>query len=511
MSLLGIDVGGSGCKAIAYSKDGKKIAKSSRSYSSFFISEHESEFDIIDIWNNVKNVIKEISQKVKEIGDYVEALCFSVPGEAVVFLDKDLNILTNTFTSFDPRGSEFLDKVASDIDPMEMYKKTGQPLDFIYPPLRLLWLKKYKKEVYKKMYKFLGWHEYFLLKLGADPVVDPSLASRYLIFDINKKTWIEEYLDYFGISKESLPILRKSGEIVGIVSKKMANDLELPNNVKIVVGGLDGSMSPLGGGLLSENIGTITSGSVESMSFVKKNIVLSEDLFYHAFPFFNHAYSNFMLTSAYTFSGGTIVKWFFKEIAKSNLTEDSYSKIYNKMSERPSNLITLPTFTGSQTYIRDFKLRGVIVGLSLNTNESEILKALLEGTCFYLKQNYEYLSNAGNFKVKEINALGGGSRSPQWLQLKADILNLKINTLNEEDTGCIAAAILAGIGLGIFKNFEDTLLNFIKVKNEYYPRNNYVQFYLEKYNFYKNLFNTLRDFQQKFYQLNINLYQSKDF
>ena len=515
MSLLGIDVGGSGCKAIAYSKDGAEIAKASRSYSSIFKSEFESEFDILDIWNNVKYVIKEVSQKIKEKGDLIKALCFSVPGEAFVLLDKDLNSLINPFTSFDPRGFEFLDKVASDIDPTEIYIKTGQPLDFIYPPFRLLWLKKYKKEIYKKIYKFLGWHEYFLLKLGTDPVTDPSLACRYQIFDIHKKNWIEKYLKYFDISKESLPILGKSGDLVGTVSKKITDELELPNNVKIAVGGFDQSMSSLGGGLLYENIGTITSGTVEAMAFVKKNIILNEDMCQHAFPFCNHAYSDFMLTFAYTFSGGSLVKWFLKEIIKSDFSnknlKEEYSKIYNKMPKRPSNLIALPTFTGSQTYLRDFKLRGCILGLSLNTNESEILKALLEGTCFYLKQSYEYLNNTAGFKVKEFNALGGGSRSKQWLQLKADILNAKINSLSEEDTGCIATAILSGIAVGVYKNYEDTLENFITVDNEYFPRDNHVQFYLEKYDFYKNLMNILKDFQQNFYQLNFKLSGIKSF
>ena len=204
MSLLGIDVGGSGCKAIAYSKEGKKLAKSHKSYSYVFKSEHEIEFDLKEIWENVKMVIQEASQKVKKSGNMIEALCFSVFGEAFVLLDKDLNPLNNVFTSFDHRGYEFLDKIAADLNPIKIYNKTGQPLDFLYPPIRLMWLKKYKKELYKKAHKFLGVQEYLLLKLGGDPITEPSLASRYLIFDINKKDWVEEYLEYFDMKKENL-------------------------------------------------------------------------------------------------------------------------------------------------------------------------------------------------------------------------------------------------------------------------------------------------------------------
>ena len=191
MSLLGIDVGGSGCKAIAYSKEGERLAKSNRSYSYVLKSEHESEFDLKEIWENIKKVIKETSQKVKKIGDPIEALCFSVFGEAAVLLDKDLNPLTDVFTSFDHRGYEFLDKIAVDLNPIEMYSKTGQPLDFLYPPIKLMWLKKYKEDLYKKAHKFLGVQEYLLLKLGGDPITEPSLACRYLIFDINNKDWVE--------------------------------------------------------------------------------------------------------------------------------------------------------------------------------------------------------------------------------------------------------------------------------------------------------------------------------
>ncbi|MBA7484980.1 Xylulose kinase [subsurface metagenome] len=514
MSLLGIDIGGSGCKAIAYSKEGKRLAKSSRSYSYILKKEHESEFDLKEIWEKVRLVIKEASQKVKKIGDPIEALCFSVFGEASILVDKDLNPLTDVFTSFDQRGYEFMDKIATDINPVEMYSKTGQPLDFLYPPIRLMWLKKYKKDLYEKASKFLGVQEYFLLKLGGEPITEPSLACRYLIFDINKKDWVEEYLEYFDMKKESfLPVIGKAGDIAGTISKKMASELGLANNVKLIVGGFDQSMSSLGAGLLFEDISTISTGTVEAMCFVKKNIDLDKELYEHYFPFCNHAYGDLLFVNGYTYSGGSVLKWFLQEIAtdsfSNNTAKDVYEEVLKRMPDRPSVLETIPTFTGSQTFIRDPKLKGIILGLSLTTDKNEILKSLLEGTCFYLKQNYEYLSKKLDFTVKKFNAMGGGAQSPQWLQMKADILNTKINTISEEDTGCIAAAILAGIGTGIFENFDDTIKNFIKVEDEYLPRDNYVEFYSKKYNLYKNLQDKLIDSQHELYQINSDLYENK--
>lgn len=511
MSLLGIDVGGSGCKAIAYSAEGNKLAKSNKGYSYTFISEHESEFKIKEIWENIKLVIREISQKVKKLGDPIEAICFSVFGEAHVFLDKDLNLLTNLLTSFDPRGYEFLDKIAADLNSVEMYLKTGQPIDFLYPPIRLMWLKKYRKELYKKIKYFLGVQEYLLLKLGGDPMTEPSLASRYLIFDINKKEWVEKYLEYFEFKNKNLPTIGRAGNIAGTISKEMASELRLAKNVKLIIGGFDQSMSSLGAGLLSEDIGTISTGTVEAMCFIKKNVKLSEDLFNHYFPFCNHAYGDLLFVNGFTYSGGSLLKWYCQKIALDNssskIEKDMYKKILHGMPDRPSNLIALPTFTGGQTFIRDPKLKGALLGLSLTTEKSEILKALLEGTCFYLKQNYEYLSKALSFKVKKFNVMGGGARSLQWLQMKADILNTKINTLSEEDTGCLAAAILAGIGIGVFKDFENIFKKFIKVDNEFLPRDNYVEFYLKKYNLYKNYQNNLIDIQHKFYNINSDLYK----
>ena len=291
----------------------------------------------------------------------------------------------------------------------------------------------------------------------------------------------------------------------------MASELGLANNVKLIVGGFDQSMSSLGAGLLSEDIGTISTGTVEAMCFIKKNVKLSKNLFNHTFPFCNNAYGDLLFANAYTYSGGSLLKWFCQKIAmnsfSNNIVKDVYKEVLDRMPDRPSTLIALPTFTGSQTFIRDPKLKGAVLGLSLSTEKSEILKALLEGTCFYLKQNYEYLSKELGFIVKKFNVMGGGSRSSQWLQMKADILNTKINTLTEEDTGCAAAAILSGIGIGVFNNFENIIKKFIKVENEYFPRDNYVEFYSKKYNLYKNLQNKLIDFQHELYQINSDLYK----
>ncbi len=339
MSLLGIDVGGSGCKAIAYSKEGEKLAKSNKGYSYMLKSEHESEFDLKEIWGKVRLVIKEASQKVKKIGDPIEALCFSVFGEASILVDKDLNPLTDVFTSFDQRGYEFMDKIATDINPVEMYSKTGQPLDFLYPPIKLMWLKKYKEDLYKKAHKFLGVQEYLLLKLGGDPITEPSLASRYLIFDINKKDWVQKYLEYFDMKKESLPIIGRAGDVAGTVSKKMASELGLANNVKLIVGGFDQSMSSLGAGLLFEDISTISTGTVEAMCFVKKNIDLDKELYEHYFPFCNHAYGDLLFVNGYTYSGGSILKWFCQKIAmnsfSNNIVKDVYKEVLDRMTDRP--------------------------------------------------------------------------------------------------------------------------------------------------------------------------------
>ena len=200
MSLLGLDTGGSGCKATLFSKDGKKINQSYMEYSSISKNQYEIEFPIHEMWEKIKKVILKSAEFSKIFHDPVEALCFSTVSDAIVLLDKNYNLLHNSFADIDRRGEEFLSDVSTDLDSLEIYYKTGNILDFFFLPLRLLWLKKYKNEIYRKIYKIYQWQEYFLFKLGVEPITDPSLASRLLIFDIKNKCWIKKYLDYFNIN-----------------------------------------------------------------------------------------------------------------------------------------------------------------------------------------------------------------------------------------------------------------------------------------------------------------------
>ena len=172
------------------------------------------------------------------------------------------------------------------------------------------------------------------------------------------------------------------------------------------------------------------------------------------------------------------------------------------MPLRPSHLLAITNFTGILTFLKDTRQKGIITGLSLFTDKGEILKALLEGSCFFIKLNFEYLKEKNKLKINEINVVGGGSRSDKWLQMKADILNININSLSEENTGTVAAAIFAGMAIGAFKDFEEGQKIMLNIKKSYFPNKKHIDYYFEKFELYKDFLNKNIEINNKLYELN---------
>lgn len=496
MSLLGLDIGTTGVKAIAFSTDGKILSQVYQEYHFIMPKKGWMELDSKEMWGKIKRVIKEVSDKTKR--DPIKAISISSFGEAVTPVSRDRKILGNCIIGFDDRGREYVPEIKEKIGARKLFKINGNILGHIYTAPKLMWLKEHNSSLYNKAYKFLFWEDLVFYLLGCDPVIDYSLANRSLLFDIHSGTWSDELCNAFSIDKQKFSRPVPSGTIVGTISGSIASKLNLPRGVKLVTGGHDQCCTSLGAGVIREGIATYGIGTVicitpafskmPDLNIMRKNGLNIE----------HHTVQNLFVSFLYNFTGGSALKWFRntfgekeKEIADKS-GKDVYDIFLDKIPEGPTDLLLLPHFAPTGAPLFETKSSGVLAGLTLNTKKEEILKGILEGVTYYFKEGIECLNKAG-VKIGEFRATGGGAKSKKWLQIKADILGIPFVSLKVTEAGSLGTAILAGVAIKEYRSIQEAVKKLVIKDETIEPNQKNHKIYQEKFILYQKLFPQLKD------------------
>ncbi|MCP4603536.1 MAG: hypothetical protein GY847_23960 [Proteobacteria bacterium] len=496
MSLLGIDVGTTGCKAVLFSKHGNVLASAFQEYDYLRPRRGWAELDAVQVWGNVKNVIAEAARG--SASNPIEALAVSSLGEALVPVTEDRTILGPSILNFDTRGEEFVERLGSALKSNRLYDINGNLVGNHFSLTKLMWIKTHHPELYTRAYKFIPWSGFVSFMLGAEPVVDYSIANRTLLFDIEKEAWSDELLELAGIDPSKLPVTVSSGTLVGSVSRQIAAELGLPPNVSIVSGAHDQCAGAIGSGAIKEGHAVCSMGTYTCITTVFGERRDSAMMIEHGLNTEHHAVPGHYVSFIYN-QGGAMVKWFRDTFAASERREaqikgeDVYVKLFGEIPDGPSNLFVLPHFTttGPPQFISDSK--GVIVGLSLDTSRGNVLKGILEGITFDLRECVESSKQAG-IEIDDFRAVGGGSKSDQWLQICADIMGRPFVRPTVIEAGALGAAIIAGVGTRVFNSYEESIGAMVKLDRTFEPDDRERQRYQDLFEKYKLLWPLMSDY-----------------
>lgn len=485
MSLLGIDIGTTGTKAIAFNEDGEILSSDYREYELIFPNPGWVEFDTEEQWKKIFEVLKNINSAPEVKKDPVTALSVSTFGEGFTHLDKNGNIIHNTIYSTDARSIKELEYVLSKYTSEELFKRTGYPPGFICPLNKILWVKNNRPDIYKKTAKILFTDDLLYHKLGIeDTRINYALASRTLFFDIREKTWTEDILSTFDIDVNLFSKPGRSGVELGTINSKVSSELGFKNNVSVITGCHDQPCAAFGVGAITGGVAADGMGTVECVTICSENPVTTNEMLKNNLCLQVHAVEDKYVTLAYNLSAGSVVKWFRDTFL--NGDSQQIRSISSSLDFKPSRLYTLPYFSATGTPYLDPVSKGSIIGLDLDTSKEEIFKGLVEGLVFEICFNLELASNSG-LKLKELRATGGGAKSDYELKLKASILNRPILRMDITEAGCLATMILAGTGTGKF-TLDEAISKFIKIKDKFEPDKKIRENYLEKYEKYKELY-----------------------
>ncbi|MHB0999171.1 MAG: FGGY-family carbohydrate kinase [Armatimonadota bacterium] len=493
MSLMGVDVGTTGVKAVVFDMSGGILASAYQEYPLLFPFPGAAELDSGQIIESALNVIGRVSNAVRDT-DPVSAIGIASQGEAFTPIASDGSLLGNMMTSSDSRAAGIVDSWDS-ISKDRLYHITGHTPYPMYSLYKLLWMKQHSPEKWQKTWKFLFAQDLIAYMLTEETATDYTMAARSMLFDVVNKRWSKEILDAVGLSVDQLPTVLPPGGVVGTVKADQASALGLQSDVTVSVCGHDQPVGALGCGAASPGRASYSIGTVECICPSVDKPIFSPELMNGNLATYPHVLPNVYTTVAFNITGGSVLKWVRDNLAieeareAQRLGEDPYDRIIASASSDPSKLILLPHFGPTGTPHFDPIGAGVLFGMQLSTDRAEVIRAVLEGITYEIAWNLSILDDAG-FKLSELRVIGGGAKSERWMQIKADILGVPLTTMRVTESTCMGAAILAGSGKGILDAAETSERWAVPVKT-YIPDAGLTAKYMERLAIYKEIYNSL--------------------
>lgn len=495
MLFIGLDVGTAGCKASLVDERGNVIDFKYSEYSVLTPREGYVEMDANTVWKAVCEALAGVAN------DDVTAIGIATFGEAVVMLDKNDNVLSNSIFYTDIRGTEEVDDILSVIDREELQAITGLPMTPLYSANKILWVKKHQQEIYSKASKMMVYGDFMAYKLTGERMVDYALASRTLLFDISQKKWSKKVGDALGIDTDlfSKPVI--AGTTVGQLLPSVAKELGFKSSVIVVAGGHDQTMAALGAGVLKKGQSVDGMGSAECITLALDREDITPKMYANNYCCEPYVFEDKFVTLAFNTSSGSAIKWYrdaiesdrAKEYAK--MGKSLYTVLEKECARNLSSVYFLPYVVGSGTPYADNSTGAAFIGIRASTRKPDLYRAVLEGVCFEMRLNIEVLEGCG-IVLDDTVAVGGGAESELLLQIKADIFDREIKTVQSVQAGTTGVCALCSVAAGVYSSIEEAVSRMVRPGRSYIPQKEMVKKYEEKMQVYRKIYGAVKSLQK---------------
>ena len=496
MSLLGLDVGTTGTKGVAFDLDGRVLASAYREYPLHSPRPGWQELDSNQVWRCVKAVLAEVARATRN--NPIQAMAVSCQGEACTPVTREGEVLANSPATFDARTADAPAWWLERMSRFDITRISGMPLHGMYTISKVAWFKEHRPDVYAKAYKFLCYEDFVHFRLGLDPVMSFPLAARTMAFDVHRGDWSDELLGHAGIDRSLFARTAPSGGIVGTIPDSVAAEIGLPRGVIVATGGHDQPAGALGAGILQSGEAMYATGTVECICSVFDTFNLTQETVDNNVCCYPSCAPGLYASLGFNFTGGSLLKWYRDTFAGPELAEakasgrDVYDILCERVPEEPEHLLILPHFTMTGTPHFDTAGRGAILGLTLNTTREQLVSAILSGVTYEMKLNLELLRSAG-VEIHRLRAIGGGAKSAVWVQRKADIMGVPVAVLETTEAASLGAAMLAGKAAGIVKDIGEMAGAVVRIKSVCEPNAKTAAKYAELFAAYRMVYPALKD------------------
>jgi len=491
MALIGLDIGTTGCKACLFTHEGELLARASREYAVDMPRPGWAEQDIENVWQLAQACMREVVSRSGERA--VTAIGLSVHGEAVTAVDRHGRSLRPLILGMDTRCVAQNEQLVQKFGAERLFEWSGMPVHTVNTLPKLLWIQQNEPEVWKIAAHFMLVEDYLIYQMTGQAAISKCLASRTQLYHLHAGDWSHEILDFLGLEPERLSRVLPSGEAVASMHAPLSAALGFAQPPRVVTGGHDQACGALGVGLTRPGLAMVSTGTAEVVEVALAAPTLNPSLFAGNISVYAHVIPELYLAMTLNHSGGLLLRWFRDTLCEGEVQRasqsglDAYDLMLNDATADPTPLLVLPHFSGSGTPWFDTQSKGAIVGLTFNTRRADLAKAMLEGLTYELRVNLDLLK-AGGIAIETLRAIGGGAKSAGWLQLKADITGIPVTAPEITEAAGFGAALLAGVGAGVFEDAAGAAERFLRFRSEYAPDARRQRLYNERYALYQQVY-----------------------
>jgi len=506
--ILVFDIGTGSTKATLITVDGKIVASTTEEYGLSHPYPGWAEQDPEDWWKAVVATTRNILKKSEISPKNVIGISFDAQMINVIPVDKEGKPLRPSIIWMDARAGEEAKELEEKISIILMVSAGLLPMISAKDvPPRILWLKRHEPHVFEKTYKFLDCKDYLIYKLTGKYVTDWTCALLTGMLHVREKEWCEEFLEYLGINVDQLPEPLKTIDIVGTLTDEAAKVLGLPKETPVICGAGDLPATALGSGAIGDGEAHVYIGTSSWIGVHLRPEMYTLDPDTGMGTIFSGDPEKLLLTGEME-NSGNCYRWFRDELGYKEVEEakkagkDPYYILDNEASKIPpgsDKLIFLPWMLGERAPLQDHTVRGGFVNLSLRHTRAHMVRAVLEGVAYHLRWIVDCIERLG-FKIEWLNACGGGAQSPIWMQILADVTGKEIRRVHAPlDAPSLGTAMMVGVGLKVYKDFETAAKKLIKIEKVFTPDEKNRKVYEKLYGCFKEIYARLEDV---FYELN---------
>lgn len=492
MYYIGIDLGTSAVKLLLM--DGAGVIKNivSKEYPLSFPNPGWSEQNPSDWMTQTVAGIKELISEVN--GEEVAGISFGGQMHGLVVLDENDEVIRPAILWNDGRTVkevEYLNNVIGK-DKISEYTANIAFAGFTAP--KILWMKENEPELFDKIKKIMLPKDYIAYMLSGVHCTDVSDSSGMLLMDVKNRKWSKEMCEICGVKEEQLAKIYESYEVVGTIKPEMASELGISKNCKIIAGAGDNAAAAVGTGTVGDGKCNISLGTSGTIFIASKEFGVDS---FNALHSFAHADGHYHLMGC-MLSAASCNKWWMDEIIK---TKDYAAEQKNIEKLGENHVFFLPYLMGERSPINDTLARGTFIGLTMDSTREDMTQAVLEGVAFALRDSFEVARNLG-IHIERTKICGGGAKSPLWKKMIANILNVKVDVIENEEGPSLGGAILAAVGCGEFPDVVSASESIVKIVDTVEPELELVAKYEERYQKFRQIYPACKDLFKVFNEKN---------
>ncbi len=486
--LLGIDVSTTGAKALLVDESGKVVSSATTPQTLSNPYPLWSEQNPADWWDGVSQSVRKALAIAGASGDQVRTVGLTGQMHGLVLLDAENRVLRPAILWNDQRTAAECDEITNLVGFSRLLNITGNKALTGFTAPKIIWVRNHEPEVFAKIAHILLPKDYVRFRLTGVYAADKADGSGMQLFDLRKRNWSEELLNTLEIPLEWLPKTFEGPEITGEITEEAAKITGLRAGTPVVGGGGDQAAQAVGVGAIEPGIVALTLGTSGVVFAATPEPYIEQQGRLHAFC---HSIPDTWHLMGVMLSAAGSLQWYRDTLAPEIAFDDLLAPAHD-VSPGSEGLFFLPYLTGERTPHPDPLARAAFVGLTIRHSRQHMTRSVLEGVAFGLRDGMELIRSAGLGDIRQVRVSGGGAKSSLWRQILSDVLATELVTVNTTEGAAYGAALLSGVGIGVWKDVKESCQAAIRTLQTTIPEEQAVGVYQQSYEQYKALYPALK-------------------